>query len=129
MAQSAKFFAKKLMAISLENNRVSDERVLAILQILKANPPRHYKEVLELYLLKIAAELRRENAKIEHSGALSESTINNIRENLSRFYNRDIKVFTVKDPKLLAGVRIRVADDVWDTSVLGRLEQLTQSFK
>lgn len=129
MSQPAKIFAKKLLAISLENNRVSEEKVTAILQTLKSNPPRRYKEILEIYLLKIRAELRKENATIEHSGVLSSAAVNDIKENLTKYYNRDIKVSEQNVPELLAGVRIRVADDVWDTSVLSRLEQLTQLFK
>ena len=129
MAQSAKIFAKKLLTISLENNRVSEERVAAVLQTLRTTPPRYYREILEIYLRKIGAELRKENAIIEHSGPISGAVVNGIRDNLSKYYNRDIKVSTLDDPKLLAGVRIRVADDVWDTTVLSRLDQLTQSFK
>lgn len=129
MAQPAKIFAKKLLAISLENNRVSEEKVTAVLQTLRSNPPRRYKEILEIYLLKIVAELRKENATIEHSGTLPVTALNDIKDNLTKYYNRDIKVTTLNVPELLAGVRIRVADDVWDTSVLSRLEQLTQSFK
>lgn len=129
MAQPAKIFAKKLLTISLENNRVSEEKVAAILQTLRSNPPRRYKEILEIYLLKIGAELRKENATIEHSGTLPATAANNIKDNLSKYYDRDIKVTTQNIPELLAGLRIRVADDVWDTSVQGRLQQLTQSFK
>lgn len=129
MGQSAKVFAKKLLMISLEKNRVSEEKVTAILQTLRSNPPRHYKEILEIYLLKIAAELRKENAVIEHSGTLPLSAVNTIKDNLTKYYNRDIEVTTLNIPKLLAGLRVRVADDVWDTSVLNHLNQLAQSFK
>ncbi len=129
MGQSAKIFAKKLLRISLEKNRVSEEKVTAILQTLRSNPPRHYKEILEIYLLKIGAELRKENAVIEHSGALPTSTINSIKDNLTKYYNRHIQVTTLNVPELLAGLRVRIADDVWDTSVLNRLDQLAQSFK
>lgn len=129
MGQSAKIFAKKLLILSLENNRVNEEKVIAILQTLKANPPRNYKKILEMYFLKIHSEIRKENATIEYAGALLESQINDIKHNLDKYYNRDIKVTTVNVPELLAGVRVSVADDVWDTSALGRLEMLAQSFK
>jgi F0F1-type ATP synthase delta subunit len=129
MAQSPTNFANKLLMISLENGRIIDEKVSAVLATLKSSPPRRYKEVLEAYLLKVGSELRKENATIEHSGPLTESTINNIRNDLSKYYNRDIHVKAVNTPELLAGIRISAADDVWDTSVSGRLKQLTESFK
>lgn len=128
MAQSVKIFAKKLLGISLENGRVSGERVSAILEVMRSKPPRHYKEILESYLLKVGAELRKENAMVEHAGALSESAISSIKDRLSRYYNRDIAVSAVSAPELLAGVRIRVADDVWDANARNTLKQLEESF-
>lgn len=129
MARSPKIFAKKLLIISLENGRINDERVLAVLQTLKDSPPRQYKAILQSYLLKVQAELRKENAILEHSGVLPEKTVSNIKDKLSNYYKREIEVATRDIPEMLAGVRVRVADDIWDTTVAGRLEQLKYAFK
>lgn len=128
MSKPARILAKKLLALSFDNGRVSDEKVTAVLQVLRDNPPRNYKTVLESYMAKIRSELRKENARIDFAGSLDEAAITQIKDNLCKYYNRDIQVTVNENPELLAGLRISVADDVWDSSVAGRLQQLAQSF-
>lgn len=127
MAQSIKNFAKKLLVISLANGRLSEEKISDILKTLRSNPPRHYREILEAYLIKVRSELRKENAIIEYAGSLEELVVTEIKNDLKKYYNRDISVTMIENPKLLAGLRISVADDVWDFSVSGRLKQLQKS--
>lgn len=128
MKPFVKSFSKKLLNISYDKGRISEEKVSAILEALKANPPHHFKEVLQAYLQKIRIELRKENALLEHAGHLEQSIINNIQSDLNKHYNRSIAITTKENPKLLAGFKVLVADDVWDASVSGQLELLAKSF-
>ena len=43
-------YAKKLVQISIEDGRVSDERVKAIMATFASRPPRRFKTILKLYL-------------------------------------------------------------------------------
>ena len=61
-----KDYAKKLVSLSLdEAGRISDERVNAILQVLKEKPPRHLKLILKIYLYYIKQEIRRSEAVLD----------------------------------------------------------------
>ena len=46
--------------------------------------------------------------------------------NLKTKYGSDLNAQFVVNPELLGGMRIRVGDDVWDSSVLNRLQRLQQ---
>lgn len=128
MNSFVKNFSKKLLNISFEHGRISEEKVSAILSTLKSNPPHHFKKVLQAYFLKIRTELRKENATLEHAGPLDQSIVNKIQTDLNEYYKRDIAITTKENPKLLAGVKIAIADDIWDSSVSGQLENLAKSF-
>lgn len=118
-------FAKKLVAMSLGEDAVpSLERVNAVLQALSAKPPRHYKRVLKLYLHYIKAELKKSQAVIQHAGELSASALASIEADLTKLYGRQINATAQHNPELIGGIRIHIADDVIDDSVLGRLNQL-----
>ena len=110
------------------DGNVSDEKVTAVLAVLRKSPPRNYKQLLEVYMAKIRDEIRKGKAEVEYAGRLEDATIEGIKKNLSDHYNRDITVSLKENPKLLAGFRIHVADDVWDATVNGRLENFSQSF-
>jgi len=129
MNPKVRAYAKSLLAISMENGRVSGERVSAVLETLKSRPPRNYKAVLETYLAKIRIELRKENAKIEYVGSFPSEDVDAVKSKLSDYYDREVKVELSEKKDLIAGFRILVADDVWDASIRGRLERFALSFK
>lgn len=128
MDRKVNILAQNLYTMSLDDLGVSSEKVSAVLQNLRENPPRKYKDVLKVYLAKIKRQLRKENALIEYSGELDAATLDSIKQGLNDHYNTELKVAVLHNPKLIAGIRISVGDDVWDSSVLGRLKSLSNQF-
>jgi len=120
-----KDFAKKLVAMSLdEDGQASSERVSAVLEALSQKPPRGYKQLLKFYAKYLEVEIARGTAEVEYAGPLPESEIAAIEKQFTQQYNRKIVATTEENPKLIAGVRVTVGDDVYDASVAARLAQL-----
>ena len=120
-----KDFARKLVEISLdESGRISAERVGDVLNTLEQNPPRNLRALLKQYLVYIRHELARSQARLEYAGEMSESTIDEIRQELSEHYDRTIEIITKENPELIAGFRVAIGDDVYDASLSGRLHAL-----
>lgn len=117
-------YAKKLLALSLEDGAVSAERVDAVLQALKSNPPRQAKAVLRAYSKLIARALAAQTAQVESAVALDDSALAAISQHFSQQYGRAIVAKTRENPQLIAGLRVRVGDDLYDASISGRLERL-----
>ena len=118
-------YAKKLVQISIEDGRVSDERVKAIMVTFASRPPRRFKTILKLYLYYIKRELRKSQAVIEYAGSINKSSIETIERNLTSHYGRPITVTLSENQELLAGIRISVADDVYDSTIAGSLNNLS----
>ena len=118
-------YAKKLVQISIEDGRVSDERVKAIMGTFASRPPRRFKTILKLYLYYIKRELRKSQAVIEYAGSINKSSIETIERNLTSHYGRPITVTLSENQELLAGIRISVADDVHDSTIAGSLNNLS----
>jgi F-type H+-transporting ATPase subunit delta len=55
---------------------------------------------------------------------LSEETLEKISAKYSAIYGRTISAEVEEDTSLIAGVRVRVGDDLYDASVAGRLQRL-----
>ncbi len=128
--KSLKGFARSLVQLSLEDDgQVSDERVNAVLNSLKAKPRRGLKTLLKLFLYYLKREIRHSQAIVEYSGKLAPVTLARIEKNLSESYGRKITAVARENPSLVAGLRISVADDVLDASVAGRLENLSRSVR
>ncbi|OHE71449.1 MAG: hypothetical protein A2007_02095 [Verrucomicrobia bacterium GWC2_42_7] len=74
----------------------------------------------------VKRELRKSQAIVEYKGDLSSVAVKLIQEKLSAFYSRTIIVVPKENPELLAGIRISIGDDVWDSSIQGRLMNFQQ---
>lgn len=119
--------ARQLFQMSLADGRLSDERVGGVLAYIEKINRTDSLALLRSYRRLIAAEVARNQAVVEHAGAVSTQALQAIGSDLSRKYGRPISVVSRPDPALLAGLRVRVGDDVYESSVAGQLAQLSDS--
>jgi F-type H+-transporting ATPase subunit delta len=117
-------FARQLFQLSMEGGVVSPERVAGVLAYVEKHRPAHPAALLKAYRRLIAAELARGQAEIEHAGSVSDEMIQNIAAAMSKKYGRVIAASAKPGASLIAGLRVRVGDDVYEASVAGRLAAL-----
>lgn len=115
--------------MTLEDGLVSEEKVQAVLAALRKNPPRKPIAVLKEFLYYVEREINSSKAVIEYAGKVDDSALEAIRANLSKTYDRSITLETVENVDLIAGLRVSIGDDIYDSSVAGRLDNLAKSAK
>ncbi len=120
-------FAKKLVELSREGGVVTESRVSEVLAGLKTGNIRHKLLVLKTYLYFIRKAVAEQTAVVAIAGALSDEALASIESNFSKLYNRSITAVTRQDASLIAGIRVRVGDDVYDASVAGNLQRLAEN--
>ena len=123
-SEKTKRFARKLLELSMEGDCVSAERVDAVLESLRTRNPRHTKPVLKKYLFYITREINRSVAKIELAGEPTPESLKAVTDLLGRQYDRKIEIICEENLDLIAGMKIRIADDVWDEDIATHLENL-----
>ena len=121
-------FAQQLLKHSLDSKGlVSPKLVQVTLQTLKLKKPANHLAILKSYKFQVLRKLQETTALVEYSGCPSEDQISAIQKLLSKKYNRHIQVKTKENPSLLAGIRVSVADDVYESSANGRLGILAKT--
>ncbi|MBK9991943.1 MAG: F0F1 ATP synthase subunit delta [Verrucomicrobia bacterium] len=125
--KKAQQLARQLFKLSLVDGRVSAERVTGVLGYIEKLRPAHPLTVLKAYHRFVATELAKSQAVVEHAGAVSDSVLQTIAASMTKKYGRAITASTRANPKLLAGLRVRVGDDVYESSVSGQLGALAAS--
>lgn len=103
---------------------ISPERVTGVLQYVEKHRPPHAVAVLRAYARLVAAEIARGQAVVEHAGSINDSVLAVIAAAMTRKYTRKITSVAKRNDALLAGLRVRVGDDVYESSVAGQLTQL-----
>ncbi|PTY05222.1 hypothetical protein DB347_17285 [Opitutaceae bacterium EW11] len=116
--------ARQLFRLSLADGRLSDERVAGVLEYVEKTKPAHATAVLKAFHRLVAAEVARGQAVVEHAGPVSAETLQSIASSLTKRYGRPIAAASRPNPALLAGLRVRVGDDIYESSVSGQLSQL-----
>lgn len=122
--------AKKLVELSKDaNGVVTESKVSEVLAGLNEVKHRHHLLVLKSYLNYLRREIALQTAVVSTPGELSDTALKEIESKFSKVYGRTISAVTQQDRSLIAGVRVRVGDDVYDASVAGRLQRLAENVK
>ena len=119
--------AKKLVELSKDDGVVTNAKVGEVLAGLKQVQHRHHLAVLKTFLNYIRREIALQTAVVSTPGALSDDALKAIEATYSKMYGRPVSAVTQQDTSLIAGVRVRVGDDVYDASVSGRLQRLAEN--
>lgn len=114
--------ARHLFRLSLgHDGRLDPARITQILEILEAHPPSDHTALLRAWLRLVRREFERGIARIEHAGAVPAADVHAIATALGRKSGRPVTATLTPNPHLLAGLRVRLGDDVYDFSASGQL--------
>ncbi|MDQ8194855.1 F0F1 ATP synthase subunit delta [Coraliomargarita sp. SDUM461004] len=120
--------AKKLVELSKDDRGVVTEaKVGEVLAGIKQVELRNPVATLKSYLNYLRREIALQTAVVATPAALSADALKAIEVKYSALYGRPISAVTQEDASLIAGVRVRVGDDVYDASVAGRLQRLAEN--
>jgi len=126
-AKAAQQLARQLFRMSVVDGTVSAERIAGVLAFLEKNRPPNPVVVLKAYRRLVAAEIARGVAAVEHAGAVDEAMLGAIAAAMSRRYGRPVAATATPNAALLAGLRVRVGDDVYESSIAGQLAALASA--
>lgn len=119
--------ARQLFKLSFVGGSLSAESVSGVLQYVEKHRPPQTLAVLKIYQRLIAAEVARGQAVVEHAGPVNDTVLASIAAAMTRKYARPVTSRSRRNDSLIAGLRVRVGDDVYETSVSGQLAALANA--
>ncbi len=119
--------ARQLFKLSLVDGRLSAEQVAGVLGYVEQQHAANAVAILKAYRRLVVTEVAKSSAVVEHSGPVAESALAAIAAGLSKRYNRPVTASAKANPSLLAGLRVRIGDDLFESSVSGQLAALSAS--
>ena len=123
--KKTKILARQLFKLSLADGQVSADQVSGVLGWVNKHSPRHPVGLLQLYQRLIATELARSQAVVSHAGPLAEGVLAQIEQAMTQKYRRTVTATALPDSSLLAGIRVRVGDDIYESSAASQLAALS----
>ena len=126
-AKIAQKFARQLFNMSVVDGAVSADRVSGVLQYVEKHNPPNPVMVLKAYRRLITAEVAKSVSVVEHAGAIDDAMLAAIAASMTRKYGRVVTATATPNAALLAGLRVQVGDDIYESSVAGQLAVLAAS--
>ena len=120
--------ARRLFGLCQTDGRLDDAKLRTVITRLMESKPRDYHAILSALQKLTRLELERRKVTVESAVTLDEATRQRVMAGLANQYGPDLVAQYEVNPTLLGGLRIRVGNDVFDGSVQGRLERLTNAF-
>ena len=119
--------ARQFYKLSFSNGVISAGQVAGVLEYIEKHRPENSMAVLKAYQRLIAAEVARGQAVVEHAGPINSAALDAIAGAMSKKYNRAVSAVEKRNDALLAGVRVRIGDDLYESSVAGQLATLAEA--
>jgi F-type H+-transporting ATPase subunit delta len=126
-AKIAQHLARQLFKMSLVDGDISADRVGGVLAYVEKHAPANPVMILKAYQRLVAAEVAKGVAVVEHAGAINDAMLAAIAASMSGKYGRNVTTTAQPNPALLAGIRIHIGDDIYESSVAGQLDALASA--
>jgi F-type H+-transporting ATPase subunit delta len=123
----AQKLARQLFAMSVVDGAVSAERVSGVLEYVEKHHPANPVTVLKAYRRLIAAEIAKSVAVVEHAGTVNDAMLAAIAAAMTKKYGRKVEARAHPSADLLAGMRVQVGDDIYESSIASQLAALASS--
>lgn len=121
----ARKFARRILDLCKDSEgKIVPGEVEKALSALRANPPRDHRAILRSLAFLAEREIAVSTARVTSGAPLAEASLEKIRTEFSRKYDRSLDVSTKVDERLLAGTCVQVGDDRYEISIPGRLATL-----
>jgi F-type H+-transporting ATPase subunit delta len=122
--KQVQLLARQFFKLSVVNGAISTDRVAGVLEYIEKHRPANTLAVLKAYQRLVAAEFARSRVVVEHAGFVHAPALDAIAAALSKKYSRTITWVAKPNPALIAGLRVRIGDDTYESSVAGQLGAL-----
>jgi F-type H+-transporting ATPase subunit delta len=126
-AKIAQQFARQLFKMSVLDGAVSADRVEGVLAYVEKHNPANPVMVLKAYQRLIAAEFAKGVALVEHAGPINDAMLSAIASSMTRKYGRNVTATAKPNRELLAGIRVHIGDDIYESSLAGQLAALAEA--
>lgn len=115
----------KLAEFSFRDGILMESQVIKTIKLLKLQPASEAIQALSEYLKQIKRKQRQHTMYVETVIPLSSTQIKEMKKIVEKKV-RITKVLTNINPRILGGFKLRIGDEIWDQTILGKLNQVKE---
>ncbi|MEM9237223.1 MAG: F0F1 ATP synthase subunit delta [Verrucomicrobiota bacterium] len=120
--------ARRVFRLCQSEGRLDEAKLLTAIRKISSEKPRDYRGILSALKRLVRLEMERRHVVVESATDLDTASRERVAAGLAAKYGADLTYEYRTNPDLLGGLKVRVGNDVFDGSVRGRLDRLSQTF-
>lgn len=120
--------ARRIFRLCQTDGKLDEANLLKCIRKVATDKPRDYRGILAALKRLVRLELERRHVVVESATDLDTASRERVSSGLASKYGSDLTYEYRVNPALLGGLKVRVGNDVFDGSVKGRLDRLSQAF-
>lgn len=121
-----KKLVEKLVEKSFSNGKIVESEVVKVIKTLKALGVSDSVFTLSEYVKQLKRIERKHTMYIQTATALSSDQINKMKKVVEKKI-KITKVLVDINPEILGGFKLKIGDEVWDETVLGKVNSLKEA--
>ena len=116
---------RKLVEVSFKDERIVESQIIKSVKVLKCLPISQAVSALSNYLKELKRKQRQYTMYIETVTPLFPIQVKKIKKIVEKKH-KITKIITQINPEILGGFKIRVGDQIWDETILGKISQVKE---
>lgn len=118
----------ELVELSFKDGKILESQVGKSIRLLKSLPVSEAIQALSEYLKELKRKEREHTMYIETTVPLSSNQVKKAKKIVEKKF-KITKVLVNINPEILGGFKLRVGDEIWDESILGKINQIKEAIK
>lgn len=118
--------AKKAVLVKLFDGKIASQTMSFIKLVVDKHREKYLQEILEEYIALADTARNMLEAEVKTASELSPGQQEAIKQGLSSYTGKDVRLKVEVDPSLLGGIMVKIGDKVYDGSARRQLQTLKE---
>ncbi|MDO8573150.1 MAG: F0F1 ATP synthase subunit delta [Candidatus Daviesbacteria bacterium] len=119
---------RKLIEASFVGGRIIEKEVIRAIMILKSLPQSNAIFAMAEYLKGLKRKEREHTMYIETAIPLSSAIVSRMKKIVEKKVQIN-KVLININPEILGGFKLKIGDEIWDESIMGKIQQIKEAIR
>lgn len=119
---------RKLVEVCFSDGKIIEREVAKAIKALKILPRSQSIFALSEFLKELKRKEREHTMYVETAISLSPTTVSKMRKIIEKKI-KITKVLVNINPEILGGFKLKIGDEIWDESILGKIGQVKEAIR
>lgn len=127
VSKASKEFATRVFRLCTENGSLNENKLSDSIKFLSKKRPSDYRGILTALKSLVRLDVEKRTVHVESAQDISQTDSKRIQDSIIKKHGKGLVFSFITKPELIGGLKVRVGSQVYDSSVLAKINRLSNS--